>query len=126
MAVRKKIYAVDLFCGIGGLTHGLKKSGIRVNAGVDIEKSCKYIYEKNNKNAKYIEKDIREIKFGDLLKYYTGADIKVLVGCAPCQPFSSHTRRTFSEKKIFHWLKSLSVLSKKESRILFQWKMSRG
>ena len=67
MAVRKKIYAVDLFCGIGGLTHGLKKSGIRVNAGVDIEKSCKYIYEKNNKNAKYIEKDIREIKFGDLL-----------------------------------------------------------
>ena len=101
MAVRKKIYAVDLFCGIGGLTHGLKKSGIRVNAGVDIEKSCKYIYEKNNKNAKYIEKDIREIKFGDLLKYYTGADIKVLVGCAPCQPFSSHTRRTFSGEKRF-------------------------
>ena len=59
-----------------------------------------------------IEKDIREIKFGDLLKYYTGADIKVLVGCAPCQPFSSHTRRTFSGEKDFSLVKEFIRLIK--------------
>ena len=79
-----------------------EKSGIRVNAGVDIEKSCKYIYEKNNKNAKYIEKDIREIKFGDLLKYYTGADIKVLVGLRAMPAiFFAYKKNFFRRKRFF-------------------------
>ncbi len=28
-----KIYAVDIFCGAGGLTYGLKKAGISVRLG---------------------------------------------------------------------------------------------
>ena len=31
------IVAVDLFCGVGGLTHGLQLAGIPVVAGFDIE-----------------------------------------------------------------------------------------
>lgn len=30
------IKAVDLFCGVGGLTYGLQKAGIPVVAGIDI------------------------------------------------------------------------------------------
>jgi len=33
------ISAVDLFCGVGGLTHGLQLSGIPVVAGLDVEHS---------------------------------------------------------------------------------------
>ncbi|MFN0202896.1 MAG: DNA cytosine methyltransferase, partial [Bacteroidia bacterium] len=41
-------YAViDLFCGIGGLTHGLKSKGFNVVAGIDIDTTCQYAYEKN-------------------------------------------------------------------------------
>ena len=40
--------AIDLFCGIGGLSYGLKKSGIKLVAGVDTDEKCKYAYEKNN------------------------------------------------------------------------------
>ena len=29
-------YLVDLFCGVGGLTHGLVRGGIKVTAGIDI------------------------------------------------------------------------------------------
>ena len=29
------IKAVDLFCGVGGLTYGLQKAGIPVVAGID-------------------------------------------------------------------------------------------
>ena len=32
-----KIKAVDLFCGAGGLTHGLEKTGIDVVMGVDLD-----------------------------------------------------------------------------------------
>ena len=57
----KKPKAIDLFCGIGGLTHGLIKAGIPVIAGIDTDKTCKYAYEINN-NALFIEEDIRKIK----------------------------------------------------------------
>lgn len=42
------IEAVDLFCGSGGLTCGLRQSGVDVFAGVDFEKECQYPYERNS------------------------------------------------------------------------------
>ena len=89
----KSIVAVDLFCGIGGLTHGLARSGIPVSAGIDIDEKCRHIYKANNENSKFIHKDIRDISFSELEPFYRGADIKLLVGCAPCQPFSAHNRK---------------------------------
>lgn len=82
-----KIEVVDLFCGVGGLTCGLIQSGLKVKAGFDIDKTCKYPYEFNN-NAKFIEKDIRKVSAEEINKYYSPNAIKVLAGCAPCQPFS--------------------------------------
>lgn len=38
--------AIDLFCGVGGLTKGLEQAGINVVAGLDFEPSCQYAYEK--------------------------------------------------------------------------------
>ncbi|BDR59678.1 DNA cytosine methyltransferase [Xylocopilactobacillus apicola] len=88
-----EINAVDLFCGLGGLTYGLSSAGINVVAGIDIEKKCSFPYSKNN-HAAFIPGDLKEISpdFIDLL-YPPDTDIKVLVGCAPCQPFSSYSYR---------------------------------
>jgi DNA (cytosine-5)-methyltransferase 1 len=36
-----RIYAVDLFCGVGGLSYGLKAAGIKVVAGYDLDVTCK-------------------------------------------------------------------------------------
>ena len=97
----KTISAVDLFCGVGGMTHGLERAGITVNAGMDIDETCKYAYEQNNE-ARFIKKDIRYVTEAELRALYPVTDIKLLVGCAPCQPFSSHTykykHRTDDEK----------------------------
>lgn len=88
-----KINAIDLFCGVGGLTAGLQKAGINVIAGIDIESKCKFPYEKNN-NAKFINADLKKVKSIDIEKLYPkDTDIKVLAGCAPCQPFSSYSYR---------------------------------
>ena len=43
------VAAVDLFCGVGGLTHGLELAGVPVVVGVDVENSCKFAYEHNNR-----------------------------------------------------------------------------
>ena len=87
---KRKVEAIDLFCGIGGLSYGLKKAGINIRAGVDLDGSCQYAYETNNR-ATFIEADISKYDFGELNKFYSQGSHKILVGCAPCQPFSSHS-----------------------------------
>ncbi|MFZ6711607.1 DNA cytosine methyltransferase [Undibacterium sp. TC9W] len=85
-----QIEAIDLFCGAGGLSFGLKKSGLTVLAGIDFDASCKYPFEQNNK-AKFIESDISLVESETLAKLFTSkANIRVLAGCAPCQPFSKY------------------------------------
>ncbi len=100
--VSLNVAAVDLFCGIGGLTHGLIKASIPVVAGIDIDKTCKYAYETNNQST-FICKDVRELTGADLEKLYPDECIKVLVGCAPCQPFSTHTQKDKSRSEDEKW-----------------------
>jgi len=82
------IVCVDLFCGAGGLSAGLKEVGIEIAAGFDFDGRCKFAYEENVK-AEFICKDIRDITAQEISKYFQGAGIKLLAGCAPCQPFST-------------------------------------
>ena len=95
----KNVVAIDLFCGIGGLTYGLQQAGIKVLAGVDIDSSCKYAYEKNN-NAIFINKSIKDIKSEEISSFFSKEDIKIFIGCAPCQPFSNY--QTDKTMKIKH------------------------
>ena len=97
MVSKKKISAIDLFCGIGGLSYGFTLSGIKVKAGIDIDESCQYAFETNCK-SKFINKDISKVKGFELNSLYGKNDVKVLVGCAPCQPFSSYTYKTDKQK----------------------------
>lgn len=95
-----QIEAVDLFCGVGGLTAGLLKSGVIVKAGYDIELACQYAYEFNN-NAKFVHKDVAEVKGDEVSQWFSEGAIKLLAGCAPCQPFSKYNqgKDTSTDKK---------------------------
>ncbi|HFF8549483.1 TPA: DNA cytosine methyltransferase [Kluyvera cryocrescens] len=85
------VKVIDLFCGAGGLTHGLQLAGLDVVAGIDLEGGCRFPYEKNNKST-FIERDITKVTKEELFELYGDASIKVLAGCAPCQPFSKYTQ----------------------------------
>lgn len=99
---KNKLVAIDLFCGIGGLTHGLQQVGIKVVAGIDFDTSCKYAYEANN-NSQFIGKDISEVTGKELNKLYPKGAIKILVGCAPCQTFSQHTLKNKDRDNDERW-----------------------
>jgi len=84
--------AIDLFCGIGGLTRGVQNAGIKVVAGIDLDSSCRYAYEHNNE-SKFINAGVESVSSSEIEKLYPENSIRVLMGCAPCQPFSNYSLR---------------------------------
>lgn len=82
-----EVEVVDLFCGVGGLSYGLQRAGLPIAAGIDSDKSCQFAYETNIK-ARFIAGDISGYNPRKVGNLYGKGKIKILVGCAPCQPFS--------------------------------------
>ncbi|MBB4639840.1 DNA cytosine methyltransferase [Rhizorhapis suberifaciens] len=107
----QQIVAVDLFCGVGGLTHGLTKAGVKVELGVDLDPACRYPMEKNNA-AKFLEADVANLLPSDVRMAFGDAQITLLAGCAPCQPFSSYAQAAKRATPHEDWelLKSFSKL----------------
>ena len=77
----KKIHCIDLFCGVGGLTHGFVLEGLPVVAGIDMDPACRFPYVANN-HAKYVERDISTVTTEELNSLFGRCDLKVLAGCA--------------------------------------------
>lgn len=96
----REVVAVDLFCGVGGLTYGLRQAGVRVVAGYDIDASCRYAYEENSPGAVFHEKSVTELTAEELAEHYPEGSIRVLVGCAPCQPYSAAAATAKKGKKV--------------------------
>jgi len=91
-AARPAITAVDLFCGAAGLSLGLRESGIEIGAGIDLDPACRYPFEQNI-GATFLKQDVAALEPSVVRKMFGRAKIRVLAGCAPCQPFSGYTTR---------------------------------
>jgi DNA (cytosine-5)-methyltransferase 1 len=91
MNATSKIAAVDLFCGVGGLTHGLIRAGVDVRLGVDLDPACRFPIETNNK-VRFLEADVSKLLPSDITSVFGDSEISLMAGCAPCQPFSSYSQ----------------------------------
>lgn len=100
--MKEKIACVDLFCGVGGLTHGFILEGLPVTAGIDLDPACRFPYEANNR-ARFIERDISTVTTEELGALFSDADLTILAGCAPCQPFSTYAQRYERDGKDGKW-----------------------
>lgn len=89
----RDIVCVDLFCGAGGLTHGLIDAGVRVVAGVDFDQACKHPYEANHEGVQFHQYDVAKLAGSEIERWFGKAAVRVLAGCAPCQPFSTYSNR---------------------------------
>src|SRR5262245_16282316 len=92
LAIESPVSAVDLFCGAGGLTHGLLQAGVKVEAGIDIDEQAEYAFTANNPNTRYYLWDVGRKKFSSIKKLFDKSKYRLLAGCAPCQPFSKLTQ----------------------------------
>jgi DNA (cytosine-5)-methyltransferase 1 len=89
---KSKPIALDLFCGCGGVTLGLKKAGFNVVGAVDFNPQACFTYRANHSKVRLIERDIRQVnpnEFDDLIPL----QLDLLAICAPCQPFSTQNRK---------------------------------
>lgn len=94
------VVCVDLFCGAGGLTHGLISAGVKVRAGVDFDEACRYPYETNHDGIVFHRADVAELEASTVAEWFGDATVRVLAGCAPCQPFSTYALRYQKKEKV--------------------------
>lgn len=88
---------VDLFCGAGGLSHGFYLEGFDVVGGIDTDEDCRHAFEHNN-GAPFIRCDVAKLKPSEIEALFSPGKHRVLVGCAPCQPFSTYNQKNSDPK----------------------------
>lgn len=90
---------IDLFCGAGGLAYGLKSAGLSIAAGIDLDPACRFPFE-TNIGAPFVKADVADLSSEHLQDLFGASRVRVLAGCAPCQPFSGYAaaRRSPDER----------------------------
>ena len=92
--------AIDLFCGAGGLSHGLLEAGFDVALGLDFDRHALRTFEANHRGAAVLQADVREVSGTDLLRAAGVSHIDLLAGgpscraSAPTESASSMIRET--------------------------------
>ena len=81
--------AIDLFCGCGGLSEGLRKVGFSVIAAIDSDYLAMEAYRANHPEVSLFHSDIRTIRPRSLMKSLNlrRGRLDLLAGCPPCQGF---------------------------------------
>ncbi len=104
------VEGIDLFCGAGGLSCGLSAEGVRVVAGIDVDSACKYPYEANHTDANFLLRDITTVTGQELNALWSPGALRLLAGCAPCQPFSSYANTATVDKAKWRLLQEFARL----------------
>ncbi len=111
--------AIDLFCGCGGLTEGLKQAGFRVIGALDVDPLAIESFKLNHRRIHIWEDDIRRVTVAQVMRdlELKRGELDLLAGCPPCQGFSSlrtlNGSRTVSDSGkdlVFQFLRFVRVL----------------
>lgn len=97
---------VELFCGAGGMSLGLRQAGLKPRLGIDLNPHCIATYGRNFGSSVGKVADVADLSARDLLSRVRCRDELVLAGCPPCQPFSKLHRRQPTQVPVFdHYLR---------------------
>ena len=102
------IQVMDFFCGCGGMSLGFSTVStilplFKIIGGCDIDPIACKTYQRNFR-APAVQSDIKEMKrdinaFKSFLKVtdYNPKKPLIVIGCAPCQGFTSHRKKNWSK-----------------------------
>lgn len=93
--------AIDLFCGAGGLSEGLRQAGFDTRVGVDFDKNAIATYKLNHPEAEVILGDVAEVTGRRLTELAGTNDIDLIAGGPSCQGFSTHGKRIQDDPRNF-------------------------
>lgn len=87
--------AIDLFCGAGGLSEGLRQAGFHVLAGNDFDDVAGATYTRTHKEAKFLGGPIQNLSTEDFLSAarLKAGQLDVLAGGPPCQGYSVYNHQ---------------------------------
>lgn len=102
MKHKRKLTAIELFCGAGGTSFGLEEAGFEVRVGVDIDDAALASFEANHPDARAIHASVTDtdVVNGDTLREAAGTDeIDLLVGGPSCQGYSTIGKRIAADPR---------------------------
>lgn len=92
---------VDLFCGAGGLSEGLRQAGFLPVFGVDHDKHALATFAKNHPAVEARNEDIVNITAEQITAAAGTDDIALIAGGPSCQGFSTHGKRVEDDPRNF-------------------------
>lgn len=113
-----KINTIDLFCGCGGISEGLRLAGFEIIGGIDFNQESINTYQKNFPKAKAICADLLEFTDKKIIDEFSSLNVDLVVGGPPCQGFSSANRWNKENedprnKLFFEYLRFVEILKPK-------------
>ncbi len=93
---RREPKVLDLFCGAGGLSLGLKRAGFKVALAVDNWSAAQKTFACNFPDAPFLAANIDQVRSTDLLDaadIQSNEQLTLIAGGPPCQGFSSAGKR---------------------------------
>jgi DNA (cytosine-5)-methyltransferase 1 len=90
-SLRAPLTAVDLFCGVGGLSAGLRGAGFSVLGAVDVSELAIRGYQSNHPETTVWQQNIRSLSPMTMMEALglVPGQLDLLAGCPPCQGFST-------------------------------------
>ena len=101
MSSGSSLSVIDLFCGAGGLSEGLRQAGMKPVAGVDFDRHAVSTYRHNHPGVPVIERDIAGITGEQLMGLAGTREIDLIAGGPSCQGFSTHGKRIQDDPRNF-------------------------
>ncbi len=112
-SVDRRLRAIDLFCGAGGLTTGFASAGYEVTFAVDRDADSCTTYRLNHPTVDVEHGSITALSARDIARR-SGGRVDVVLGGPSCQGFSTHGRRNGwvreDDERNQLWLRMLDVV----------------
>lgn len=100
----KKLSAIDLFSGAGGLHIGFERAGFDIKLCIDNDDLVEKTHKRNFPNIPMINQDIRTVSIETIKSFLPDGSVDVVIGGPPCQGFSTIGKRVSSnpDKRAAH------------------------
>lgn len=104
--------SVDLFCGAGGFTEGLKQAGFNAALANDFDEMACKTFSHNHPEVPVVCRDISQVSVPEILETsgLSVGELNLVVGGPPCQGFSLAGRRMVDDPRNKMFLEFVRVV----------------